>query len=243
MQRTVNNELGHNLQATDGVLGHVEDFFFDDSTWTIRYLVVKTGTWLFGRKVLISRNALVQHSWESGIFPVNLTQDQVRNSPDIDTVEPVSRQQEEELASYYAYEPYWGTGFNPGESIGVIPTTPVFDPGEIINREKKPTGDPHLRSCREIHAYHIDAHGDEIGRVDDFLMDDETWKITHLIVDTHTSIGGRKVLVAVGHIEAINWADKRVTVDLSVDAIKHGAPVDKWDYIIPEGDMTVQGIA
>src|ERR1700743_1459698 len=102
MQRNVNDELGHNLEATDGVLGKVEDFYFDDATWTIRYLVVKTGSWLTGRTVLISRNALVQHSWESGIFPVNLTKEQVRHSPDVDTAKPVSRQHEEELAAYYS---------------------------------------------------------------------------------------------------------------------------------------------
>jgi uncharacterized protein YrrD len=240
MQRTVNDELGHNLQATDGILGHVEDFYFDDASWTIRYLVVKTGTWLFGRKVLISRKALIQHSWESGIFPVNLTQEQVRNSPDVDTVEPVSRQQEEELAAYYSWEPYWGTGFYPGETVGIIPTTPVFDPGSVIDQDTtKPAGDPHLRSCRELRSYHLDALGEQIGHVDDFLMDDETWQITHLIVNTHNSIGGKKVLIAVGHIQAIDRANARVVVDLTVDAIKQGIPVDKWDYIIPAGDVTV----
>ena len=223
MQRTVIDQFGHNLQATDGELGHVEDFFFDDATWTIRYLVVKTGSWLFGRKVLIARNALVQHSWESDIFPVNLSKEQIRYSPDVNTVEPVSRQQEEELASYYSWEPYWGTGFFPGEPVGIIPTTPVLVPNAIIDQEttKTQTGDPHLRSCREIRSYHIETPGGDIGHVDDFLMDDRAWQITHLVVNTHHSVGGEKVLIAVSHIQDIEWENHKVVVDLSIDAIVH----------------------
>jgi uncharacterized protein YrrD len=242
MQRIVTDEFGHNLQATDGVLGHVEDFFFDDATWTIRYLVVKTGTWLFGRKVLISRSALGQHSWESGIFPVNLTMEQVRKSPDVDTVATVSRQQEEELAAYYSWEPYWGTGFFPGEPVGLMPATPTLDPNAIIDQDTTkqlagaPNGDPHLRSCREILTYHVHTAAGEIGHVDDFIMDDQNWHLLYLVVDTHHSIGGKKVLLSVRHIQDIQWENARVVVDLSVEAIKQGTPVDEWDYIIPAGD-------
>jgi uncharacterized protein YrrD len=233
MQRNVNDELGHNLEATDGVLGKVEDFYFDDATWTIRYLVVKTGSWLTGRTVLISRNALVQHSWESGIFPVNLTKDQVRHSPDVDTAKPVSRQHEEELAAYYSWDPYWGSGFNSGEIWGVIPATPVFDPNTIVDKQAlKMTGEaPQLRSCRNVRSYRIQATHGEIGHVDDFIMDDETWQIAYLVVKTHL-IGDKKVLVAVRHIQAIHSEDSRVVVDLSAEDIKNKAAIDEWDYII-----------
>jgi sporulation protein YlmC with PRC-barrel domain len=215
MQRNVNDLVGHNLEAIDGVLGTVEDFYFDDATWTIRYLVVKTGGWLTGRTVLISRNALVRHSWESGIFPVDLTKEQVGNSPDVDTVKPVSRQQEEELAAYYSWDPYWGTGFNPGELWGVIPSTPVLDPNTIVDRQaiKMAEGDTHLRSCRDIRSYRIQATDGEIGHVDDFIMDDETWQIAYLVVNTHHLLEGKKVLVGVRHIQAVQWENSRVVVD------------------------------
>jgi uncharacterized protein YrrD len=112
MQRTIDHLIGNNLDATDGEIGKVEDFYFDDETWTIRYLVVKTGNWLSGRKVLISPDSLLQFSWESGIFPVRLTMEQVRNSPDIDTEKPIFRQQEEKLTNYYPWQPYWRTGLS-----------------------------------------------------------------------------------------------------------------------------------
>lgn len=244
MQRNVNNLIGHNLDATDGEIGRVEDFYFDDRTWTIRYLVVKTGNWLSGRKVLISPGVLLRHSWESGIFPVSLTKEQVRNSPDIDTEKPVSRQHEQELASYYSWEPYWGTGFYPGPLWGVIPSTERLEPDAIMNPDtireeeaiEKSNEDVHLRSCRQITGYHIHATDGDAGHVNDFILDDQTWQISHLLVETHHWIGGKKVLIPVRDVKDVEWEDSKVVVDLTADAIKNGDAVDKWDYIIPEGD-------
>jgi uncharacterized protein YrrD len=243
MQRNVKALIGDNLQATDGEIGRIEDFYFDDHTWTIRYLVVNTHEWLSGRKVLISPHVIFKHSWVSGIFPVGLTREQVRNSPDIDTDKPVDRQQEETLAAYYSWEPYWGTGFYPGPVWGVIPSTPGLDPTEIIDTTTEqeletPTGDSHLRSCKEVTGYHIHAADGDIGHVDDFIIDDQTWQISFLLVDTHNWIGGKKVLVAVKHIRDVEWADSKVTVDLTVEDIRNGSPVDEWNFIIPEGDRS-----
>jgi uncharacterized protein YrrD len=238
MQRTIKNLIGNNLDATDGEIGKVEDFYFDDQTWTIRYLIVKTGTWLSGREVLISPHALLKHSWESGIFPVNLTREQVRNSPAIDTHKPVSRQHEEQLVDYYAWQPYWNTAFIPGHVWGVIPSSPVIDPDLIRAPEttKKPTEDPHLRSCHKITGYHLHAIDGHIGHVNDFIVDDQTWQISYLVVHTHHWIGGKNVLVAVRHITAVHWENAKILVDTTVKSIKNSTPVDKWDYIIPEGD-------
>jgi uncharacterized protein YrrD len=238
MQRNLNHLIGWNLDATDGEIGKVEDFYFDDQTWTIRYLIVKTGSWLSGRKVLISPASLPGHSWESGLFPVNLTKEQVRNSPDIDTDKPVSRQQEEELARYYPWTDYWGTGFYPGPVWGVIPSTPVIDPGTIreADRTRMSHEDLHLRSSQQVNGYHIHAIDGEIGHVDDFILEEETWQISYLLVNTHRWIGGKKVLVTVRHIKEVNWENSKVVVDINVDAIKNGVAVDKWDYIIPEDD-------
>jgi uncharacterized protein YrrD len=238
MQRIISILIGNNLDATDGEIGKVQDFYFDDHTWTIRYLVVKTGFWLSGRKVLISPQALLNHSWESGIFPVNLTKEQVKHSPDIDTAKPVSRQQEEELTDYYPWQPYWQTAFVPGEVWGIIPSTPVIEPGLIRETEpnRNPVKDPHLRSYQEVKNYHIHASNGAIGHVNDFILDEQTWQISYLVVATHDWFGGRKVLVAVRHIKTIEWETGKLVVDLTVEDIKRGTSIDKWDYIIPEGD-------
>jgi hypothetical protein len=80
------------------------------------------------------------------------------------------------------------------------------------------------------------ATSGDIGHVNDFIIDDQTWQLSYLVVDTHNWLGGKKVLVAVRHITHVQWADAKVLVDLNTDAIKNSTPVDKWDFIIPEGD-------
>jgi sporulation protein YlmC with PRC-barrel domain len=241
MERNVNNLIGHDLEATDGGIGNVEDFYFDDETWTIRYLVVATGGWMSGRKVLISPHVLVQHSWASGIFRVNLNREQVSNSPDIDTDKPVSRQQEEELAKYYPWQPYWGTGFYQGGVWGIIPATPTFDPNTITDLEGKTgsNGDQHLRSCKEVTGYHIHTTDGDIGHVNDFIMDDETWKISYMVVDTHNWIGGKKVLISVRHIQKVQWENSKVVADMTAETIINSKAVDKSDYVRPEGETGI----
>jgi sporulation protein YlmC with PRC-barrel domain len=117
MKRNINSLIGYSIEATDGKIGTVKDFYFDDETWTIRYLVVETGNWLSGRKVLISPVALIKKNWSNGLIPVNLTKEQIQNSPDIDTDKPVSRQQEAMLNQHHFLEKllgkrliWWGDG-------------------------------------------------------------------------------------------------------------------------------------
>ncbi|MBK9444229.1 MAG: PRC-barrel domain-containing protein [Comamonadaceae bacterium] len=99
------------IGATDGEIGHVVDFFFDDQSWVIRYLVVETGSWLMSRKVLISPFALQDADWMHKRLPVQITREQVKHSPDVDTQKPVSRQHEMAYADYYGYPYYWdGSG-------------------------------------------------------------------------------------------------------------------------------------
>ena len=80
------------IHATDGEVGRVKDFYFDDLGWTIRYLVVDTGSWLMGRQVLISPMAVGKPNWNYKTLPVDITQEMVKNSPDINTDKPLRRQ-------------------------------------------------------------------------------------------------------------------------------------------------------
>jgi len=99
---------GVTIRTTDGEMGTVEQFYFDDETWAIRYLTVETGGWLGGRQVLISPFSVVQADWQARRLDVALTKKQVQNSPDIDTHLPVSRQHEAAYLGYYGYPYYWG---------------------------------------------------------------------------------------------------------------------------------------
>jgi len=108
MLRNITELRGYAILATDGHIGTVDDFYFDDEDWAIRYLVVDTGGWLSGRKVLISPLSLGHPDFVGRLLPVSLTKSQVEHSPDIDTRKPVSRQHEAELFEYYGYPYYWG---------------------------------------------------------------------------------------------------------------------------------------
>jgi hypothetical protein len=101
MLRYVDALLGSALNGTDGEIGHVEDAYFDDEAWTIRYLVVDAGTWLTRRKVLILPSSVTQPFDLSGIINVLLTRKQMKDGSDIDTHRPVSRQHERECLGYY----------------------------------------------------------------------------------------------------------------------------------------------
>src|SRR5262247_2160585 len=135
MLRSLEELHGYTIHATDGDIGTVYAFFFDDKTWAIRYLVVDTGNWLPDRQVLISPIALGQPDWEGQFFSVKLTTEQVRNSPDIDTDKPVSRQQETLLHTYYDWPTYWSGGIPLGPHAaaaypGGLPMTEPYEPSQ-----------------------------------------------------------------------------------------------------------------
>lgn len=219
MQQRLHSLIGYAIRATDGDLGKVYEFYFDDVTWTIRYMVAETGNWLSGRKVLISVVAMGKPDWESRAFPVNLTCEQVRSSPDIDTQRPVYRQHEAELHEYYQWPQYWEGGYQ--GALGITPF-PLFE--APLSQESPESGrqdDPHLRSTRQVTGYKIHATNGEIGHVADFMVNDQNWAIRYLVVDTGNWLPGKKVLVSPSWIKSVNWDDASVTVDRMRESIKN----------------------
>ncbi len=227
MQHRLRSMLGYAIQATDGDLGKVNEFYFDDATWTIRYMVVETGNWLLNRKVLISLVALGKPQWESRTFPVTLTRDQVRNSPDIDTERPVYRQHEAQLHEYYQWPRYWEVGY--GGTLGITPF-PLFENPEIQESPgSKREEDPHLRSTQHVTGYHIHATDGKIGHVEDFIVDDKTWLFDYLVVDTANWLPGRKVLITPAWIKNVNWADRSIEINRPRNAVKDSPAFDSSD--------------
>jgi len=208
---------GYTLESLDGNIGKVKDFYFDDKYWTIRYLVADTGNWLTDRQVLISPYALVAAIREEHGIAVALTKKQIENSPALDSDRPVSRQFEEVYYGYYGWPMYFG-----GPCMwGPVPYI-VHDPEEW----KKPGHpqkhwDPHLRSSNEVRGYHIHAEDGDIGHVADFVIDDETWTIRYLIVDTRNWRPGNKVLISPNWIDRVSWDEMKVFIHLSREAIRH----------------------
>jgi uncharacterized protein YrrD len=228
---------GSKIIAKDGEIGHVTEAYFDDDNWTIRYLVVDTGTWLSGREVLISPYAVVQPVGSGKQIAVALTQKQVSDSPTIETHLPVSRRHEREMSRYYAFPAYWEGGELWAMSAlplvpAPLPTTVETEAAAAAREADVPAEDVHLRSSANVTGYDMQATDDSIGHVSDFIFDDESWAVRYLVVDTRNWWpGGKKVLIATQWIERIDWADKTVFTTLTRDEVKASPAYDEAQII------------
>jgi sporulation protein YlmC with PRC-barrel domain len=237
MLRTVSDLKGINIAATDGDIGGVKDLYFDDLTWTVRYLVVDTGSWLPGRQVLISPIS-VRSSTTDRVF-VGLTKAEVENSPSIDTDKPVNRQHEVTLSRYYRYPSYWEGPYRWGTlaypdglvapvmplPLDVAPLAQDTVAQELEARERE-SADPALRSARDVTGYYIEATDGDIGHVEDFLIDDREWAIRYIIVGTRNWWPGKKVVISPDWIRHVSWRESKVHVDLTREGVKTAPEYD-----------------
>jgi len=207
---------GYTLSSLDGEMGKVREFYFDDQHWAIRYLVAETGNWLRDRQVLISPHALTAVNLEELTITVNLTKKQIEGSPSLNTDKPVSRQYEVDYYGYYGWPTYWGGPYMWG-AYPYISRQPE-EPNKSTSSEK--TWDPHLRSTQRVIGNYVQATVGSIGHIADFMIDDETWAIRYLIIDTRNWWPGKKVLVSPNWIDRISWPETKVFVNLSRTQIK-----------------------
>lgn len=238
MLRSAHCLRGFTVHAIDGDIGKLTTFLFDDEQWTIRYLGVKTGTWLSDRMVLVSPLSLGSVDWDAERIEVKLSQQQVENSPDIDIERPVSRHQEIEFFRYYNYPVYWGGpellagGMTPPYPGTVLPLVAPNLPAQETEREwaappeEKTASDPKLRSTHEVTGYRLHASDGAIGHVEDFIVDDENWAIRYIVVETRTWWPGKRVLVSPRWITDINWTERSVEAVLDRETIKKGPEFD-----------------
>jgi hypothetical protein len=212
------------VRATDGELGTVDQLYFEDQTWAIRYLTVETGSWLGGRAVLVSPFSIRRIDWANNQLDVSLTKKQVEGSPDIDTHKPVSRQHEAGYLDYYGHPYYWGGPclWGPGLYPTDVPLPVSRGSNEQRNAMQAESKDSHLRSTAGVNGYHIDGTDGEIGHVDGFVVDEKAWAIRYVEVATRNWWPGKKVLVAPAWIERVSWIDSMVYVALSRETIQNG---------------------
>ncbi|MCT2537673.1 PRC-barrel domain-containing protein [Aquibacillus koreensis] len=220
-----------NIQASDGELGGVKDLYFDDKFWTIRYLVTDTRKWLPGKKVLLSPLSFDEVDIKNGKVNVLSTKDTVKNAPHQHEDKPVSKQVELDLAIYYGWPTYWSgagpwSGYNDPYTLA-----DSHSRGLVKDRmEMSDNGDQHLRSVNEIKGdffgYRISAIDGEIGHVSNFIIDDNSWEITYLVVETKNILTGKFRLIAPKWINQIDWVEHRVFVDLTKEQVKQGADYD-----------------
>ena len=223
MLRSIKQLLGDKLAASDGEIGHVKDFYFDDQNWAVRYVVVDTGSWLSGRKVLLSPHAFGSLHEAGKLMQVNLTRKQIEESPSIESHKPVSRQYEEEYFRYYGWPYYWqGDGLwgMSGFPILELPAQPL--PSEPLNANiRSPnSADAHLRSTQAVNGYHIQASDGMIGHICDFMMDAQSWAILQLVIKTGNRFSGKEVQIPTSLVERISYDKSTVSVKLTSEAVE-----------------------
>ena len=226
---------GAPVLATDGEIGAVEDFFFEEDRWTVRYVYVDTGRWLSGKRVLISPMS-VKGPWNRAGVPVTLTRDQVWHGPELQS-HALSRVSEAELLKYYGYPIYWGAGGlwgafeNPGALVAQPVTPQPSADGPVVDPEAR-----HLRSTNQSTGYHLHASDGEIGHVDDFVIGEESWRIRYLLVDTSNWIGGRSVVVLTDTVTRIDQEQGRLYVDATRDQIRNSGAFESIEAAVGPGE-------
>lgn len=221
---------GFRLMGLDGEIGKVKQFYFDDKYWTIRYLVAETGDWLTSRQILISPYSLMTVNKVSKNLEVNLTKKQIEDSPSLDSDKPVSMQYEIDFSGYYGSPVYWG-GLNMWGNYPYIQR----DPKKWIGSENhEKSWDPHLRSTEAVSKYYIQAADGDIGHIDDFIINDETWNIRFVIIDTNKWWPGKKVLMSPSWIKSINAFNCNVIINLSLEEIRLSPEYNEESLITTE---------
>jgi hypothetical protein len=220
MLHSIQQRYGEKLRATDGEIGHVRDFYFDDKNWTVRYVVADTGRWLAGHQVLISPHAL-GHLYPNGkVLLVNLTRKQIEESPSIDEHKPVSRQHEEEFHRHYGY-PYYAESW----PLWGLAEYPVVVPPPPSTATKQHGVDSHLRSARIVQGYNVEASDGAIGQIADFLIDGRTWALRKIVVASGHWFCGNEIRIPTGKIARISYNESTVYVDSTKAAIMEAAQV------------------
>lgn len=216
MLYNIKDLYGHSLAALDGTIGHIRDFYVDDRHWNVRYLVVDTGTWLPGRRVLIAPRALGVFDTDLKQLQVHLSRDRIEHAPSIETHRPVSRQFEADYHSYYGWPPYWADDLT-GVSSGLFIDEAMRQADQA--QEKRSRNDRHLHSTKEIKGYELHATDGLAGQVSGFVVDDQGWKISNFVVEPQSWHWGRALHVNSSHIVRIDYDKSRLFANLSLDEI------------------------
>lgn len=224
---------GYAVEASDGKIGVVSDFLFDDQSWKIRWLVLDPGNWLPQRKILLHPSALAEPDPVRQSIAVKLTKAEVEQSPDLQDHQPVSRQMEAHLYDYYGWDPTWGSSFF---GLGAIATPFSLPPlvggpqPDIAAGAAAPLeeADPHLRSVTEVTGYHVHASDGEIGHIENFVFDHANWDIRYLGVDTRNWWPGQHVLISPYAVREIHWEDRHVELNITRAQVKASPP---WDSV------------
>lgn len=233
--RRVRDITALTLHAIDGQVGSVQELYFDDQNWKVRYLIINTGGWLLGRNVLIAPIAVAGIDDAGSSMRINLRKGQIEQAPPIEKAKPISRRYEEAYYKHFRWAPYWQSGTTALGTPIPYPEPPPMNLDEPALSESPEKS--HLRSSAEVTGYGIHTQDGEIGHIEDLVVDDEDWIVRYVEVDTRNWLPGKKVLVQTGRIKQIDWQSQSVTMSLTRHAIQSAPAYDPSKLITPDYEI------
>lgn len=235
MLATTHELRGFKVFSEDEEIGEVEDYYFDRKYWVNRYLVVDTGNWLVERDILISPEAVEEIDYGEQLIKLNISAEEIENSPPVEKEDKLMRTHERDLADYFNWTNYWRAAEPTNTGIsGLVPNNlirKITIEENIKDREKENKKIPaeeetNLRSVNELINFKIHASDGFIGHVDKFIIDDNNWLIRYLLVDTKDLLPGKKVVLAPEWINNIDWVGEEVEFKLTVEEIENAPEYD-----------------
>jgi len=212
MLKRANTIRGYRLTAPDGEIGAVNDFFFDQEDWTIRYVMVKAEEWLPDRRVLIAPAEFDAPDWSRKVLPISLTKEKIKNSPKIPLDLPISRAHEIALADYYAWQPYWITPVKEAkQSERAIPPESCPRTDSRLDYDS----DIRLHGLQEIKGYRVCSVDGRVGYVEDLGVETADCQIRYLIVDGWDLYPGRHFVVPTSYADSLDWMNIEIRISLS----------------------------
>ncbi len=231
MLRSVKQMYGESVSASDGEIGNVKDFLFDEQNWAVRYVAVDTGSWLPGRQVLISPHALGRPDSVDKVLHVDLTRKQIENGPPLASHQPVSRQYEDKYHCHFGWPSFWAGGAAGALNASQVSEKPSESPPSAVPQNSY--ADAHLRSSLAVKGYQLGAKEGILGHVCDFIIDDQTWAISRLVVKIGHRFTGKEVLIPVQDVNRISYPDSTVFVNLTSAAVEQSPAHDLSPVLTP----------
>ncbi len=234
MLRNIKSLLGYKLQGTDGCIGQVDEFYFEEDTWVIHYLIVKTGDWFLNRNLFISPKLLVISEKEPRVFLLNRNREQIKSSPNFDRHHSVMQNTGEARIGHFSSQMHVTTAF----------CTSVSDVSKDhhlcnTNRIKLISGnelfirsfsDFHLRFTKRLSGYNVYTHREDFGQISDFILDVRQWQIISMVIDAHNWFGGKRFITSVGAIKEIQWDNSVIILSIPRNRIKNCPEYDETHF-------------
>jgi len=222
--RALRDLQGYRVEGEGGeLLGEVRDAYFDDHSWTVRYLLASDA----GHElppVFVSPHSVRRIDRRQRTITAALTPGELRGSPEIEPRPVIPRDAEIGLAKYYGFPYYWHGEYRWGDDA-------VPRPLAVASMPKEHGGEPgpeaHLRSVRDFRHYTIHATDGEIGHVDDVLIEPRTWAVRYVVVDTRRWWPGARILLAPEWVNYVSWVERSVHVSIDRTTIRTAPPYDR----------------